>query len=61
VLAGRSGARSDLFAAKAKLDEGISPDELAHDPQFFGVVAKHHRYFEHYYASRTQVNPRPPT
>lgn len=60
VLAGRSGARSDLFAAKAKLDEGVSPDELARDAQFFGVVAKHHRYFEHYYSSRTEPRRRCP-
>lgn len=60
MLAGRSGARSDLFAAKAKLDEGTSPDELARDAQYFGVVAKHHRYFEHYYSSRTEPRRRCP-
>jgi len=60
VLAGRSGARSDLFAAKSKLDEGCSPDELAGDAQYFGVVAKHHRYFEHYYSSRTLPRRRSP-
>jgi len=60
VLAGRQGARSDMFAAKAKLDEGCSPDELAEDAQFFGTVAKHHRFFGHYYASRTKPRGRSP-
>jgi len=56
-LVGRgSGARIDLIAAKAKLDDGISPAELAADPQFFPVVAKHERFFANYYASRTEVN-----
>jgi len=61
VLAGgRNSARNDLLAAKAKLDEGVSPDELASDPQFFGTVAKHHRYFAEYYASRTKPRRRSP-
>jgi len=31
----------------------VSPDELAADPSSFGVVAKHHKFFQHYYATRT--------
>jgi len=55
VLAGgRNSSRTDLLNAKTKLDEGTAPDELASDPQFFGTVAKHHRYFDRYYATRTQ-------
>jgi len=61
VLAGgRNSSRNDLLAAKAALDEGKSPDELANDPNFFGVVAKHHKYFKDYYASRTEARRRCP-
>jgi len=61
VLAGgRNSARNDLLSAKAALDEGKSPDELASDPNFFGVVAKHHKYFKDYYASRTEARRRCP-
>jgi len=61
VLAGgRNSSRTDLLSAKTKLDEGISPDELAGDPQFFGTVAKHHRFFNHYYASRTHPRGQSP-
>jgi len=49
-----TGARTDLILAKQRLDEGVSPDELASDPQFFPVVAKHERFFRSYYASRTK-------
>jgi len=61
VLAGgRNSTRTDLLSAKVKLDEGCSPDDLAGDAQFFGTVAKHHRYFDHYYASRTKPRRQSP-
>jgi len=60
-LVGRgTGARIDLISAKARLDEGVSPSELATDPQFFPVVAKHERFFASYYASRTEPRRRSP-
>ena len=60
LAGGRNSSRNDLLAAKAALDEGQSPDELANDPNFFGVVAKHHKYFKDYYASRTEARRRCP-
>lgn len=60
LAGGRNSTRTDLLSAKTRLDEGCSPDELASDPQFFGTVAKHHRYFDHYYASRTNPRGRSP-
>lgn len=60
-LVGRgTGARTDLISAKAKLDEGFSPDQLAADPLFFPTVAKHERFFRSYYASRTEARRRSP-
>lgn len=56
----RNSTRNDLLEAKAALDEGKCPDELANDPNFFGVVAKHHKYFKDYYASRTEARRRCP-
>lgn len=60
LAGGRNSSRKDLLSAKDELDKGCSPDELASDPQFFGTVAKHHRYFDHYYASRTKPRGQSP-
>ena len=42
------GIRRDLISLKRKLDEGIKPLDLAEDDEYFGVVAKHHRFAETY-------------
>ena len=42
------GMRRDLLSLKRKLDEGIKPLDLAEDDEYFGVVAKHHRFAETY-------------
>jgi len=42
------GQRRDLLSMKRKLDEGVPPMKLARDDEYFGVVAKHHRFAELY-------------
>lgn len=42
------GRRTDLIGAKRRLDEGTTHMELAQEEPFFGVVAKHHRFFHKY-------------
>lgn len=44
------GTHSDLLAVKKEIDEGFSCEDLMVDVQYFGVFAKHQRYFETYQA-----------
>lgn len=44
------GRRTDLTMCKRKLDEGMEVMELAQQENYFGHVAKHHKFFEKYVA-----------
>lgn len=43
------GQRKDLIDMKRKLDAGVAPLDLAEDDEYFGVVAKHHKFAETYF------------
>jgi len=43
------GQRRDLLSLKRKLDEGVQPLEAAEDDEYFGVVARHHKFAETYF------------
>lgn len=42
------GQRRDLLALQVQLKEGKRPMDIADDPEYFTVVAKHHRFAEAY-------------
>lgn len=58
------GQRRDLLSMKRKLEEGVQPLEMARDDEYFGVVAKHHKFAETYFDyirySQFKTNRDPP-
>jgi hypothetical protein len=43
------GQRRDLLSMKRKLEEGVQPLKMAEDDEYFGVIAKHHKFAETYF------------